>query len=114
MLLSSDQLLLFCMNTLVVEASLSFFLKNKKNEPLNRIYKSGLIVDFSIRKGMFNSGKIEFEENKTIMSGEKNIKAIITFAYGELVSPFIKEGSTFVFGEPSTPYGNCKILTLWK
>ena len=90
---------------LVVEASLSFFLNKKTNEPFNRIYNNGLIVDFTIRSDMFNCGRIEFTEKQTVVSGDSDVKATITFLYEELVLPFLKEGHTFTFGEPSNPYG---------
>jgi len=99
-------------NALVVEASLSFFSKNRKDEPIDRTYHSGLIVDFSIRKDMFNGGRIEFIEKLTAAAGEKDVKAIITFIYGELVLPFVKEELKYIFGEPSSPYGECKITKI--
>jgi len=97
--------------TIIADANLSFFFNDNKK----RIYHSGLVVDFSIRKDMFNSGKIEFIDKKVIFPGENGVKAKIIFAYGELVRPFLKEGSKYIFGEPIFPYGEClinKILLL--
>jgi len=90
---------------LVVETTLSFFINKKTNEPFNRTYCNGLIVDFSIRSDMLNCGKIEFIEKQTVFPGDSDVKATITFLYEELVLPFLEEGHTFTFGEPSNPYG---------
>ena len=94
------------MNTLVVKAIINLF------ENSDRIYKTGLIVDFSIRDDMLNSGKIEFLNKKYAKSGEMNIYAQITFAYKDLVLPFIQKEVYYIFGEPSFAYGKCKILGL--
>jgi hypothetical protein len=92
------------MNTLIIKAIIDLF------ENSGRIYKSGMVVDFQIRKDMFNSGKIEFLNNEYAKSGEINIFAQITFAYKDLVLPFIQQDVYYIFGEPSFEYGRCKIL----
>jgi len=92
------------MNTLIVRAIVDLF------DETERTYKTGMTVDFQIRKDMFNSGKIEFLNNEYAKSGEINIFAQITFAYKDLVLPFIQQDVYYVFGEPSFEYGRCKIL----
>jgi hypothetical protein len=92
------------MNKLIIEASLLFLDNDKK-----KFYTTGLIVDFSIREDMFNSGKIQFVDRQTVFPGEQNVLAIIIFAYGHLVFPYIKKGGVYVFGEPSCPYGKCEV-----
>jgi hypothetical protein len=96
------------MKKLIIEANLSFLDANKKN-----VYTTGLIVDFSIREDMFNSGKIHFLNKQTALSGEQNVQAIIIFAYGSLILPFIKKGCIYVFGEPLCQYGKCEVIEIY-
>jgi len=79
-------------------------------ENSERIYKTGMVVDFCIRDDMFNSGKIEFLGKEYVKSCETNIPAQITFAYKELVFPFIEKDTYYTFGEPSFIYGRFKVL----
>jgi hypothetical protein len=95
------------METLSIEANLSFFKNDKK-----KCYITGLIVDFSIRGDMFNSGKIQFINKQFVLPEEQDVQAIIIFAYGALVFPFIKKGGIYIFGEPSCPYGKCEVVKL--
>jgi hypothetical protein len=92
------------MKTLVVESVVNLF------ENTDRTYKTGMIVDFRIREDMFNSGKIEFLNKEYVKSGEMNVSVRITFAYKDLVLPFIQKDMYYAFGESSYPYGECKIL----
>jgi len=90
-----------------IKAYVSFFDYGKK------IYHNGLIVDFSIREDMLNSGKIEFINKQTALAGENKIEVKIIFAYGELVCPFLKKGAKYIFGEPSFPYGECEVIKIF-
>jgi hypothetical protein len=92
------------MNTLIVKSIIDFF-----DDP-ERTYKTGMIVDFRIREDMLNSGKIVFSNRVYACSGDINIFAQITFAYKDLVLPFIQKDIYYTFGEPSFLYGKCKIL----
>ncbi len=91
-------------NFLEVKVTIDFF------ENSERIYKTGMIVDFHIRKDMLNSGKIEFSNKDYAKSGDKNISAKVIFAYKDLVLPYIQKDVYYIFGEPSFSYGKCKIL----
>jgi hypothetical protein len=95
------------METLIIKANLSFLDTNKK-----KTYITGLVADFSIREDMFNSGKMQFISRQTVFPGERDVQAIIIFAYGTLVFPFIKKGHVYVFGEPSCPYGKCEVIEI--
>jgi hypothetical protein len=81
-------------------------------ENTERIYKTGMIVDFRLREDMFNSGKIEFLNKQFAKSGEINIVSQITFAYKDLVLPYIQKDVYYIFGEPSVVYGKCKIVDI--
>lgn len=94
------------MKTLVVKAIIDLFVNSE------RVYKTGMIVDFRIREDMLNSGKIDFINCEYAKSGETNIFVQITFAYKELVLSFIKKDIYYIFGEPSFAYGKCKILEI--
>ena len=94
------------MNALVVKAIIDLF------ENPRKFYETGMIVDFRIRDDMLNSGKIEFLNNEYAKPGEMNIFVQITFAYRDLVLPFIQKDVYYIFGEPSFAYGKCKILEL--
>ena len=91
-------------DTLVVNSIIDFF------ENQERIFKTGMIVDFRIREDMFNSGKIDFLNEEYAKSGDINIYAQITFAYKDLVQHFLQKDVYYFFGEPSLVYGKCKIL----
>lgn len=71
----------------------------------DRKFCSGMIVDFSIRPEMFNSGRIFFDDRTTVKSGEININSIIMFPHWNLILPYIKTGQKFIFGEIHFPYG---------
>ena len=80
---------IYKMNTLIVNAVIEFF------ENQESIFKTGMIVDFRIREGMFNSGKIDFINKEYAKSGDINIFAQITFAYKDLVQHYIQKDVYF-------------------
>jgi hypothetical protein len=97
---------------MVIIASISFFSKNRNGDKIERVYKTGLVVDFSIRNDMLNSGKIFFIEYNQVNSGINDVKARILFAHEDLLSEYLKEGVHFTFGEISTLYGEGTIIKI--
>jgi hypothetical protein len=95
------------MGVLIIKANLSFLDANQR-----KTYTTGFVADFSIREDMLNSGKIQFINRQTAFPGERDVQAIIIFAYGTLVFPFIKKGYVYVFGEPSCPHRKCEVVEI--
>jgi len=93
------------MKSLIIKATLSFYPQDDGYSHKKRKFRSHLITDFKIRDDMHNSGEIQFLKKEEVYAGEKDIEVIIKFAYGNLVSPFVKIGSKFKFGEVSSLYG---------
>ena len=86
------------MELLKILCEISFYHK----EP-ERIYYNKYRPMFKIREDMFNDGQIEFIGKEFAFSGEKGIKAYISFARGDLVNEYLNEGKVFTFGEgPNT------------
>jgi hypothetical protein len=73
--------------------------------------KSGIDLSFSIRKDMFNCGKMVFIDKDYAISGDENISAYIYFLYSELVLPFISEGFRFTF-ESTKTFGEGVVLKI--
>jgi hypothetical protein len=88
-------------------ANISFY---ERKEKLNCKNNTGFT--FSIRKDMFNYGRITFIDRDYVTSGDKDIKANICFLHGELVSPFLSEGFRFVFGSMTENFGEGIVLKI--
>lgn len=93
------------MKSLSIEATLSFYSQDENYTHVKQKFRSYLITGFIIRDDMYNSGEIQFRNRNEVYAGEKDVEAIIKFAYSDLVSPFVKIGSKFKFGEIASLYG---------
>jgi hypothetical protein len=91
-------------------AELTFYPRENVKE--KRKYFSKYRPMFKIREDMYNDGQIVFIEDKDVFSGDKGVKAYITFAYGHLVSEYLKEGKTFTFGEGHKVLGEGTVLSI--